>query len=240
MRTCDEWSREFDLLYDNITSHQAPGLESYEKSVFLTRAQEKVVLSLCTGMTGKAFESTEDVTVYLAPLVSQVTKTTESSDEGIIKATSKSYVYDLPPEFLFRTLESCIIDAGGSCGEVEAEVIPVTQDELHRTIRNPFKNAGKRRVLRLAYAKTTLGPSDTAGVNDKATVKNYSELISEYSIVSYTVRYIRKPKPIILDVDTDGKKIDDKNERIPCELNEALHQAILTEAVQMAKAAWLS
>jgi hypothetical protein len=54
------------------------------------------------------------------------------------------------------------------------------------------------------------------------------------------VRYIRKPDPIVLETDTDGKTIDGLNLPNPCKLNEALHQAILTEAVQMAKAAWLS
>lgn len=31
-----EFSREFDILYNNIMSNSAPGLNEYEKSVFLT------------------------------------------------------------------------------------------------------------------------------------------------------------------------------------------------------------
>ncbi len=34
----NEFSSEFDVLYNNITSNQAPGLDDYEKSVFLTKA----------------------------------------------------------------------------------------------------------------------------------------------------------------------------------------------------------
>jgi hypothetical protein len=38
-----EFSNTFDVLYNNITSNQAPGLDEYEKSVFLTKAQDEVV-----------------------------------------------------------------------------------------------------------------------------------------------------------------------------------------------------
>ena len=34
--TITEFSNQFDVLYNNITSNQAPGLNEYEKSVFLT------------------------------------------------------------------------------------------------------------------------------------------------------------------------------------------------------------
>mgnify|MGYP006975185555 CR=1 FL=1 len=35
--TNNEFSNEFDVLYQNITSNQAPGLDEYEKSVFLSK-----------------------------------------------------------------------------------------------------------------------------------------------------------------------------------------------------------
>ena len=36
--TVEEMDNMFDVLYNNITSNQAPGLNAYEKSVFLTKA----------------------------------------------------------------------------------------------------------------------------------------------------------------------------------------------------------
>jgi len=36
--TVTEMSNEFDILYNNIMSNQAPGIDEYEKSVFLTKA----------------------------------------------------------------------------------------------------------------------------------------------------------------------------------------------------------
>ena len=38
-----EFSTEFDVLFNNITSNQAPGLNEYEKSVFLTKAQSQLI-----------------------------------------------------------------------------------------------------------------------------------------------------------------------------------------------------
>ena len=43
--TIKEFSDEFDILYNNINSNQAPGLNDYEKSIFLTKAQEELILS---------------------------------------------------------------------------------------------------------------------------------------------------------------------------------------------------
>ena len=36
--TNQEFSNEFDILYNNVASNQAPGLDEYEKAVFLTNA----------------------------------------------------------------------------------------------------------------------------------------------------------------------------------------------------------
>lgn len=41
--TVEEMDNMFDVLYNNITSNQAPGLNAYEKSVFLTKAQDEIL-----------------------------------------------------------------------------------------------------------------------------------------------------------------------------------------------------
>lgn len=54
--TCEEFSNEFDILYNNIMSNQAPGLDEYEKSVFLTRAQDDIVKRYFTAKGNKDVE----------------------------------------------------------------------------------------------------------------------------------------------------------------------------------------
>lgn len=222
MKNCEEWSLEFDRLYDNITSSQAPGLTEYEKSAFLTRAQETIVLGLYNRTLGRAFEETEEVTEYLASLVTQKTISQDASDLPHVVVGSR--LFKLPDDLLFRTLELCTI-SDQKCGDLEVVVVPVTQDEYWRTSRNPFKGPNKRRVLRL-----TQGNLD--GI--------YSEIVSGSPVKDYTVRYIRKPEPIILVDLEDGLSINGQTEARTCELHESLHQLILTEAVRMAKAVWQS
>ena len=46
--TAAEFSQEFDILYNNIASNQAPGLTEYEKSVLLTKAQDEIIKNYFT------------------------------------------------------------------------------------------------------------------------------------------------------------------------------------------------
>ena len=56
-----EFSDQFDVLYNNITSNQAPGLNEYEKSLFLTKAEKEIVKNYFTAnskgnTTGQGFD----------------------------------------------------------------------------------------------------------------------------------------------------------------------------------------
>ena len=59
--TCEEFSNEFDILYNNVMSNQAPGLDEYEKSVFLTRAQDDIVKRYFTPKGNKDFEGSIEI-----------------------------------------------------------------------------------------------------------------------------------------------------------------------------------
>jgi len=256
MKNCQEWSLAFDQLYNNVTSNKAPGLSEYEKSVFLTDAQDNVVIGLYNGTYGKAFESTEDVSNYLATLVRQV-ECERFSDE-MKKMCSDSVVYGLPsgspesptPEILFRTFEWCMVDSAckkdsqGHPVQEQIVVVPITQDEYWRTVRNPFKRQNDNRVLRLTYSLV-----DNATGSGDLDVEKYSELISSKTINKYFIRYITRPEPIILeDLGEDpepgetyeGLTIRGEYKAKTCTLDDAIHQLILNEAVRMAKAAWQS
>ena len=233
MKSVTEWSAEFDILWNNIMSNQAPGLSEYEKSVFLTRAQEAVVVGIYRGTISVPFESTEEVTDYLSPLVSQANGSLV--DSGVHHIVPDSVVYKLPDDLLFRTYESCTVST--DCGDANADVVPVTQDEFWRTHRDPFKKQNSRRVLRLSYSDITLASGNAS--MDAHT--QYSELVSDAPINAYLVRYIKKPEPIILAAIDEGyPAINGERAVKTCKLHENLHQTILAEAVNMAKVVWAS
>ena len=220
--TPQEFSNEFDILYNNIMSNSAPGLNEYEKSVFLTLAQEAFVLDVYNGKYNEnSFESTEEVSDYINTLVRQAQITDSTEGNGISK---KSVFYQLPNDLWFITYESVILrdDALNCKNGQEVIVKPITQDKYYSISKNPFRGANDRRVLRLLS-------------NNKA------ELISKYRIESYLIRYLSKPEPIILaDLSSYGVTINDKTEVTECKLNPAVHRILLNRAVQLAKSMWAS
>lgn len=235
MKSVTEWSTQFDLYWNNIASDKAPGLEEYEKSVFLTDAQDSIVVALYKGQLGKGFEVTEELKDYLDTLVKQVTVTNPapSSFPRMLSDKYHSVVFETPGDLLFRTWEACTINPG--CGNVTAEVIPVTQDDFWRTIRNPFRRPNNRRVLRLSYS------TNTSGGDSGYDRTQYSELVYAGSNgpSSYTVRYLAYPDPIILGGCSEtGLKIRGQWTPQTCKLPESIHSLILAEAVRLAKAAW--
>ena len=140
--TNEEFSNEFDTLLSPLTSAV---FDEYQKSVFLTKAQEQIVIALYSGaLTGKSFEETEQLRKYIIPLV-KTYKTNKITKGNIV---DNSYIIDLEKDTMFITFESVSISTE-NCGNIIADVIPTTQDDLHRTLRNPFKKQNSRRVLRL-------------------------------------------------------------------------------------------
>lgn len=223
--TCEEFSLEFDLLYNNIMSNKAPGLSGYEKSLFLTQAQESIVLDIYSGKYGDSFERTEETTSYLNQLLKQRTYNNGEFTEGN-KLDTRSIFVTLPEDLWFKTGETAtIMDDSYKCqvdGLREVMVFPVTQDTLVRTKRSPFRGPNERRILRLDSGK------------------NQVELISNYEIFTYTVRYLSRPEPIILKELPQGLTIGGKSSPQTCLLNTAIHKAILSKAVLIAKSSWES
>lgn len=224
--TNEEFSNEFDTLVSDAmlasnSSYGSLGFDEYEKSVFLTEAQEKVVTSLYKGtLTGDSFEKTEELRRYLSNLVKTHTSTTEVNKEGV---TENSHFFSIPSDVLFITYEAVKSnDTKLECAKGSIlEVVPVTQDELYKTIRNPFRMPNKRRVLRL-------------DINSSNIEEGVVELISLYSISEYILRYLARPKPIILINLPDGLTINKLKEETECELNPAIHRMILEMAVSLA------
>lgn len=223
--TTEEFSNEFDVLYNNIMSNQAPGLDEYEKSIFLTNAQEDIVLGLYNGKNpfGDSFEKTEEIRRYLSDLI---TTSTPDRVEGIddnTKLSKNSVFFKLPEDLWFITYESVDFEKTDSCIDNEGiPTIPVTQDNYHRIKRNPFRKDNSKRVLRLDLNNGLV------------------ELISEYNINKYLLKYLSRPTPIILANLDNGLTIEGVDIKTECKLNPALHKAILERAVELASAAYKS
>ena len=201
-----EFLNEFDILYNSITSNQAPGLDAYEKSALLTTYQETLVRSLYNGnITGQSFEETEEMRRSLDVLIQQASIPSTTSNK-----------YSLPDEVMFIIQEEVIVDKNKDCKNITIPVVPVRYDEWNRIKSNPFKGPNERRVIRLDIGKKRV------------------ELKSIYPIQFYKVSYIRYPRPIILERLTGELSINNSKDESTCELDDSLHRIILEGAVRLA------
>ena len=212
--TEQEFSNEFDILYNNIMSNQAPGLDDYEKSVFLTQAQEEFLIGVYSGRLLQSFEETEEIRRYLN---TNIKTEVLASSTYEIPTSSNSKFFIAPNDLWF------IVDEFAKLGDSEKyiEVVPVTHDAFNRLRNNPFKKESKRRAIRL-------GQENNAGL---------IEVISESSIKDYTIKYISKPSPIILtdlSLYSGSLEIDGQQSPKTCELNPVTHRYILKLAVELA------
>lgn len=213
--TTEEMSLEFDIAYNNITSNQAPGLNEYEKSVFLTKAQNELIVMYYSGRNnaGVLFDSTEEGRSYLSSLLSKY-------HVDISPAVSE-YSVPVPSDVLFTVQESCMLtDSRIPTSPKKAMVLPVSYDTLYNASENPFTGQSDNIVL-------------------KVIGKNTIELSSKYKISSYDSVFLTYPTPIVL-VDfsaEDGVSVDGLTVKTECALPEILHRTIVTSAVLLAKQA---
>ena len=218
--TTEEFSNEFDVLLNSyITINQDSfKLDEYEKSVLLTESQEAVIKELYSGkLAGEGFEETEEIRRGLDSLVNTLELT--SKDISKPKMSDKSQFFQLPPDIWFITYESALLsdESLGCKNNTRVIVIPIRQDEYYSVESNPFRGPSDKRVLRIDTGSSIV------------------ELISKYNIKSYFVKYLSKPKPIILqDISNENLTINGEKLKMGCKLNESLHRTILEGAVALA------
>lgn len=226
--TNPEFNIQFDVLYDNISSNLAPGLNKYHKSVFLTRAQEELIKQYYSGrnLLQSGFDGSENVKRALDELVKPYKATTTVSSTNGISSDSK--FFEIPENTYFIVFEQITLSDSDSCinGQV-VTVRPTTYDEYNLSKKNPFRKPDKKKAWRLDVSKQSN--------------KKVVEILSPYNISEYYCRYIEKPDPIVLtDFESDPEltglslTIDGINTNTECKLSPQLHSEILNRAVEMA------
>lgn len=215
--TNQEMKQEFLILYDKVTNFDAPGYDDIEISIFLTKAQERIVLKAIRSLGNKyqeGFEETEIRRKDLSELVRGVTLTVPSLIQT--NALPNGVFYDLPTDCQFAISEEVTTASADKCKNGKRiRIKPTTHDEYAINVKNPFKKPSiLRYVWRLDYSD------------------NKHELITDatFTVDKYHLRYLKKLTPIIIGTDT----VDGATGPLDCELNSILHKRIIDEAVKMA------
>lgn len=262
--TASEFSNQFDLLWNNIASNQSAGLNEYEKSVFLTKAQNEIVKNYFNPKSNTKQEGF-DATAKRQADFSMLIKTHQQSigadrttDVGVA-FDPRSYIVSFPKD-LFIIVNEQVMDESQT---KLRQIIPLQYNEYTKLMSKPYKEPLKFQAWRLIT--NTQGTQDTDGTTipspyvevilnhiDRAKAREayetYEKDPEHNPLWSYLVRYIKKPMPIILEDFTNayGENItidgytgeEDFYKSQCCELDPYIHEEILQRAVELAKVAW--
>jgi len=247
--TITEFSNEFDILYNGIASNSAPGIDLYEKSIYLTKAQLEIVNNYFNPRGNKydrGFEASSkrraDLRELIRPYISTVKSTILTTDDGI---SADSQFFRIPNDVYLIIQEKARVNQEDVCGDEEIQiyikVVPKTHDEFNTQENNPFKKPDASVVWRVDMYSVPSKDDDLPGETPIviASPRKVVELISPYAINQYKFRYVKYPDPIVLvnlltEYPYENLSIDGITGAQTCALGENVHREILNRAVEMA------
>lgn len=266
--TNSEFSNGFDVLYNNITSNQAPGLDEYEKSFFLTKAQEDILKAYFDPRGNKFVQgygdsAKRDVDFSMviktvkynssAPTISStiinLDEVNPNTGESMQKETSEIHAPISQGEHYLHSAQFDLHPNSASVHLPNDLLFMINEQVL--VSRKPTNNTLPLQVIPINYAEYTRLMSkpfkrplhyQAWRISNTEGNKAQADLVvgSADTICKYIIRYIRKPNPIILvDLSMDGVSIDGETEAMQCCLDPSLHSEILQRAVELAKAAYI-
>lgn len=234
--TNKEFSLEFDILFNNIMSGIAPGINDYEKSVFLTKGQEEIIKNYLNPLGNKYAEGLDDSKKRFTDF-SGLIKTEEISTFITPNASidRRAVNFALPTD-AFVLLNEVLQGTDKESNTRDFQIIPISYLEYTRLMSRPYKEPLKGQAWKI----TTEGSTEA-----------HSTIIPNSAITSskYIVRYIKRPNPIILrdlseiefeeGLEDNFLSINNIRVKTECELNPEIHREILDRAVELAKVSYI-
>lgn len=245
--TTQEFSNAFDTLLNSFNSKTNFGegaakndivLDEYEKSVFLTQAQDIIVKSYFSNNTNNQGEGLDDSArrqVDFSKLITVGEGDKVTSDSGI-KFDERGIMYKMPSNVLVVLNERLVVSSGNTSKSYV--VIPISYSEYDRIMSKAYAQPLKKQCWRLFNGETTLANTPATNTDINAEIIPIEGAIDNNSTVTYKVRYIKRPAPIILTNltfnDQESLDIDGKSTVSECELNPIIHMDILNKAFELA------
>ena len=223
--TLQEFNTNFDLLYNNIASNQAPGLDEYEKSVFLTNAQLELVKNYFNPKGNKyqeGFDQSPKRQLDFSTITDLKVYNITDALPNVVKFNEDSIVFPYDDNFLFIIQELATVIDSVTGANKNVNIRSITNVEYMMAMNKPYKYPFKHEGWRIIHT----------------TDDRKLELLLSYGdrLRSYKIRYIKRPTPIILtDLSSLGLTIDGISTPTDCILDEAMHAEIVQRAVELAK-----
>ena len=249
-----EMLNQFELLYNNIASNQAPGLNPYEISLILTKAQKEIMKNYFNPKGNKYQEGYDESAKrhsdFASLLCDEILEPYETASYK--RLDYRSILYKIPESvflLLNEQLEEWLnvqdastsgsspitVAPSESTGGKRAgiyTVVPIDYDEYTRLMQKPYKYPPKNQ-----FWKLDTGYDD----NDRSPIVEVIGRRRDKSTYRYHIRYIKNPEPIVLvnlaDI-AEGLSIEGVSTVNPCKLPKHLHDEIIQRAVEIAKGMW--
>lgn len=244
--TREEFSNQFSTLLNSYgtaalfgdqASSQEIVLDEYEKSVFLTQAQDIIVKSYYERSMNQQGLGFDDSSRRQADFSSLIRVAKISPMNGVSVGTgfdNRGVMFQLPTSASGASPAVLVIINEKLCKyqsttlKAEYVIKPISNVEYDRQMSKAYTKPLKKQAWRL-YINTATGfdmmseiiPRDTLGGNESW---------------KYVIRYIKRPRPIVLEDLPDGLSIDEVTTATDCELHPILHMDILLKAVELAAA----
>lgn len=233
--TTQEFSDAFDTLLNSYNNQAMFGegssraditLDEYEKSVFLTQAQDLIIKQYFERTSQNlGFDESERRQIDFSTLIA-VSVLNKSNDQSQTY-DHRGILYNAPSNLgiLFILNEKFSVT---SSGKTKTYVVkPISYKEYDREMSKPYAQPLKKQVWRLFQ---DANPGD---------IDIMSEIIPIYGTIpegatsEYKIRYIKRPSPIILTELPDDLDIDGNKSVTECQLNPIIHMDILNKAVEL-------
>lgn len=235
--TASEMMYEAKVLYEKLSSADAPGIPPREWSVLLTKAQEEIVKDVYNSPPNESTrlilsQLKEYGVINLGSIFSAVSLTGFSNSFRVSRAglntTVNGFVYK--PLYFSEQRGNATL---GSISLTNVKIREVDEDYISANINNPYKLPNKIEFWQLPYKDD-----------------NVIVITNGTNLQSYYCSYIKKPYPIIVPNSTytvamtiegynlntglnpDGANIITAG--IDCKLHVSIHRKIVEKAVSLA------
>lgn len=255
--TTQEFSNTFDTLLNSYASkatfgdqasHQEIVLDEYEKSVLLTQAQDIILKQYFERSNiNLGFDESTRRQVDFSNLVT-VAEATPTAGNANNKFAESSYLFALPTttvtlpgesnttqisKVLFVLNEKLVLTKSQNPNRIYV-VVPINYLEYDRQMSKPYSQPLKKQCWRLLQDNNVASTDGTLYAEIVVTDAAKAYITGGYS-PKYKLRYIRRPRPIVLVSLADaGLSIEGVTAVTECELNPILHMDILNKAVELA------
>jgi hypothetical protein len=229
--TTTEFSREFDIRFNFVNSNLAMSVNGYEKSVYLTRAQEEI-LSNYFNAKGNKYGEGFDMSAKRHIDFSSITDTKDITTvkSGYTAFMNNGLVFEILDDILYVLNEKFNYTKSDDT-TIKTSVFPLEYSVAQRIMSKPYQSPPRRQSWRIVRGNVT-GGHLVVEIIPKAD-------IDDTKAFTYSVRYIKRPTPIVVETLTGGLSVNGVTAITECVLPAEIHDEVLARAIELTRADYL-